>query len=67
MNKLIGKRIKLISTSDPYTSLKPGDMGTVVDVQRVDLPPRPFIQVWVRWNNGSRLALIQGEDHYEIR
>ena len=28
-NQLSGKRIELISTSDPYTELKPGDQGTV--------------------------------------
>ena len=63
---LIGKRIKLVSTSDPYTSLKPGDLGKVLDVQKVDLPSKSFTQIWVKWDNGSRLALIDGEDSYEI-
>ncbi len=66
MNKSIGKRIKLVSTKDPYTSLKPGDLGTVVDVLRVDLPPKPFTQIWIEWDNGSLLALIQDTDYYEI-
>ena len=63
---LIGKRIKLVSTGDSYTKLKPGDLGTVVDVDTVNLPPRPSTHIWVKWDNGSRLALIQGEDSYEI-
>lgn len=29
---VVGKRIELIHTNDPYTDLKPGDRGTVVDV-----------------------------------
>ncbi len=63
---MIGKRIKLVRTSDPYTSLKPGDLGTVVDILKVNLPPKPFTQVFVKWDSGSSLALIQGEDSYEI-
>ena len=66
MHKSIGKRIKLINTNDPYTSLKPGDLGTVVDISRVDLPPKPFTQIWVEWDNGSNLALIMGEDSFEV-
>lgn len=66
MNNLEGKRIKLISTSDPYTSLKPGDMGTVVDVLRVDLPQSPFTQIWVKWDNGSNLALIDNKDSFDV-
>ncbi len=66
MNNLIGKRIKLTHTSDPYTSLKPGDLGTVVDVLRVDLPSHPFTQIWVKWDNGSSLALIDNKDSFEV-
>jgi hypothetical protein len=29
---VLGKRIELIRTIDPYTDLKPGDRGTVVNV-----------------------------------
>lgn len=61
-----GKRIKLISTGDPYTSLKRGDLGIVFDVDTVNLPPKPFTQVWVEWDSGSKLALIIGEDSFEI-
>jgi len=63
--KLIGKRIKLLHTSDPYTKLKPGDIGTVIDVHTVRLP-KPFTQIWVKWDSGSNLALIAGEDSYEV-
>jgi len=64
--KLIGKRIKLLFTDDPYTKLKPGDMGNVLHVSQVKMAPRPFTQIWVKWDNGSSLALIQGVDSYEV-
>ena len=69
LENLIGKRIKLVSTNDPYTNLKPGDVGNVIDVSTIDmanLSPRPFTQIWVKWDNGSGLALIYGEDKFEV-
>lgn len=66
MEKLIGKRIKLLHTTDHYTDLKPGDEGLVVDVSTVKMAPRPFTQIWVKWDQGSNLALVVGEDNFEI-
>ena len=51
-------RIELVSMSDPYTSLKPGDRGTVTFVDDTGT-------VSVDWDNGSTLGAIYGED--EIR
>ena len=64
--ELVGKRIKLTFTDDPYTRLKTGDVGTVVDVDTIDLPSHSFTQVWVKWENGSNLALITGKDKFEV-
>jgi len=64
--KLIGKRIRLIHTSDPYTKLKQGAKGTITGISTVDIPPKPFTQIFVKWNNGSNLALIYGEDRFEV-
>lgn len=66
LENLIDKRIKLLFTSDPYTKLKPGDLGTVVEISTVNMAPRPFTQIWVKWDNGSSLALILGVDSYEV-
>jgi len=63
---LIGKRIRLKFTDDPYTKLKPGDIGTVMDVDTVNLSSRSFTQIWVKWDNGSNLALITGKDSFEV-
>jgi hypothetical protein len=45
---IVGRRIKLIRTYDPYTDLKPGDKGTVVDVSELPYEDTPF-KVWVQW------------------
>ena len=57
MSDPIGKRVQLISTSDPYTKLPPGTEGTVMFVDALKT-------VHVDWDNGSRLGLIPGEDRF---
>ena len=58
-DKLKGKRIKLISTTDPYTELKPGDQGTVDFVDDMGT-------IHVIWDNGSQLGLVLAEDQYRL-
>jgi Domain of unknown function (DUF4314) len=58
---VVGKRIKLIRTDDPY--LKPGDRGTVVDVSELPYEDMPF-KVWVHWDGGSSLPILEGQDDY---
>jgi hypothetical protein len=60
---VVGKRIKLIRTNDPYADLKPGDRGTVVDVSELPYEDTPF-KVLVQWDSGSRLAILEGHDDY---
>ncbi|MGA6922184.1 MAG: DUF4314 domain-containing protein [Nitrososphaeraceae archaeon] len=60
---VVGKRIELIRTNDPYTDLKPGDRGTVVDISELPYEDTPF-KVMVQWDNGSRLAILEGHDDY---
>lgn len=50
-----GDRVELVHTSDPQTRVKPGDRGTVRAVDG-------FGTVHVRWDNGSRLGLVPGDD-----
>jgi hypothetical protein len=63
---LKGKRVELVSTSDPYTSLKPGDQGTVEFVIRQDPSTHMEDQVAVKWDNGSNLMLLWGTDSFRF-
>ena len=57
-----GDRVELVSTDDEYTTLTPGDRGTITDIATA---PGDVTQLWVEWDNGSRLAMLDGVD--EIR
>ena len=50
-----GTRVELISMNDPYSTLKPGDQGTVDFVDDT-------ATVFVLWDNGSTLGVVYGED-----
>ena len=52
-----GTKIELISMDDPYTNLKPGDIGTVIGVDDAG-------QIMMRWDKGGSLSLIPGEDSF---
>ncbi len=54
-----GDRIELIYTNDPFTSLLSGAQGTVLFVDDIGT-------IHVKWDNGSRLGLIPGEDEYRL-
>jgi hypothetical protein len=51
--------VELVSTSDEYTDLKPGDQGTVESEDATGT-------LHIRWDSGSRLGLIPGEDHFRF-
>ena len=54
-------RITLIHTNDPYTDLRPGDQG-ILKSSRVD--PWGDRVISVKWDSGSSLSLIEGQDHW---
>jgi len=60
---LSNKRIQLVKTLDPYTDLKPGDLGTIEYVIKNDLIED---QISVQWDNGSNLMMLIGLDEYII-
>ena len=53
-----GTRVRLGWMNDPYTKLKPGEMGTVIAVDDIGT-------IHVNWDCGSTLGLVFGEwwDH----
>ena len=60
---MVGDRIKLVTTDDPYTRLKSGDEGTVTFVG----PEQDGgIQIGVKWDMESRLSMIIPTDEIEI-
>lgn len=56
-------RIRLVSTTDRYTKLKAGDEGTVTGSRQ---DPWGDTVIYVKWDSGSTLSLIEGEDAYEV-
>lgn len=54
-------RIRLAHTSDPYTQLKDGSLGTKLG-ERID--PYGDLIVRVKWDNGSSMNLIDGQDEW---
>lgn len=55
---LVGKRVRLISCDDPWPP-PAGTLGTVTSVDDVGT-------VHVKWDNGSRLGMVPGVDHWEV-
>jgi hypothetical protein len=57
----IGKRVELVSCSDPYTRLLPGTRGTVTYVDDMGT-------VFVRWDTGSSLGMVKaaGDQYREV-
>ena len=54
-----GNRVKLVRTSDPYTKLEPGELGTVSLIDSLGT-------VHVNWDSGSNLGLVPGEDDFVV-
>jgi len=50
-----GTRVALVSMSDPYSRLKPGDEGYVSGIDDTGT-------IFVDWDNGEGLGIIYGED-----
>lgn len=58
-NRIVNKRVVLISTSDNYTNLKPQDIGTITGIDDAGT-------IFVDWDCGSTLGLIPGIDQFKV-
>lgn len=54
-----GTRIRLIWMDDPFAPIESGTEGTVRFVDDMG-------QIHMKWDNGRTLALVPGEDAYEV-
>ena len=56
----VGDIVELIETDDSWSKLVKGSRGTVFKIEKdQDL-------IWVDWDNGERLALLEGIDKFKI-
>jgi hypothetical protein len=53
-----GQRVRLVYTSDEYTRLRPGELGTVDFIDSLGT-------IHVKWDCGSMLGLVPGADVWE--
>jgi hypothetical protein len=51
----VGQRVALVTSTDPHTALRPGDLGTVAG------PYDPLGGLPVDWDSGARLAMLPDE------
>ena len=60
-----GDRVRLLHTSDGYTKLQHGALGTVIRYRENVMDE--YDQLHVAWDEGSRLSLIpESGDRWEI-
>ena len=70
-----GDRVRLIHTDDP-SGLRPGSYGRIVRISEMSAddvegdPSLSFLlgrkKVWVNWDSGEVLALIEGHDSFRV-
>lgn len=60
MKTKVGDRIELVKTDDTWTKLEPGSKGTVVEMEEDQG------LIWIKWDNGEKLALLDGIDKFKI-
>lgn len=57
--KIAGRRVRCVEMTDQYNPVPVGTEGTVIHVDDVGT-------IHVKWDNGSMLGLVPGEDKYEL-
>ena len=63
LSNLIGRRIRLLHTDDPYTKLHYGSLGTIKDIW---VTRWHEFQVWVEWDSDSGVSLVLPLDSFEF-
>ena len=58
----VGDRIELININDTWTKLQKGSKGIVSKLEKED----DEALIWVEWDNGEKLALLEGIDKFKV-
>jgi archaellum component FlaG (FlaF/FlaG flagellin family) len=58
----VGNRVQIVFINDSWTRLRPGDKGTVTNIENQS----DETLIWVDWDNGERLALLSPIDKFRI-
>ena len=58
----VGDRVELTFINDTWTKLQKGDRGTVFKIENGG----DDCLIWIEWDSGERLALIQGIDKFKV-
>ncbi len=56
----IGDRVELMNTTDSWTKIEKGSKGTVVKIEEDQE------LIWINWDNGEKIALIDGIDKFKF-
>jgi hypothetical protein len=59
-NIKVGDRVELIETNDTWSKIEKGSKGTIT---KIDVDQE---LIWINWDNGEKLALLEGIDKYRI-
>lgn len=54
-------RVELLFINDTWTKLQKGDKGTVFKIENGD-----DVLIWIEWDNGEQLALLEGIDKFKV-
>ena len=57
----VGDRVELLFINDTWTKLQKGDKGTVFKIENGD-----DTLIWIEWDNGERLAILEGIDKFKV-
>ena len=56
----VGDRVQLLEMNDTWSKLEKGSKGTVEKIETdQDL-------IWVKWDNGEKLALLTDVDRFKV-
>ena len=63
---VLGARLSLVSMGDDPDPLPIGTLGTVTGHSYMPGPAGGRSQIWMKWDNGRTLSLIQGADLWAV-